>query len=163
APGLIPGAGTLDSGRASMVLRFDGPQTLELTGTTTGGNDLGGMRAPVQGLRDLPASTDLAVGLSGGADAVREAAKTARAGPDLPLGLRFPDDLAVLLGSNIVVGVDAHAGDDSAAARITTDPDRAQAVLDRLRRNARSQGEADVSGLLVRRTDDGVLVANSGS
>lgn len=173
-PGLPAIAG---SGRSTYVLRFDGPDALEVTGRLTGAESVAGLRRPVQGMGDLPASSIVALGLSGGRELVEaffaalDKAPRTGDGPtfadsvaqaEQELGLDLPDDLAVLLGSNIVASLQAEKGEDGVlevGARSTTDAARAGAVLDKMERAARQHGTNQP--LLRRQTEDGIVVATT--
>jgi hypothetical protein len=161
------------TGRTTMVARFDGPDVFELSGTTTGVDGAGWAQHEVQGMADLPASTAVAFGLADGDDLAARAWDAAKgffglfsesrddgAAADELLGLHMPDDLATLLGSNLLLAVDGGESDQvQVGARITTDVAAANRVLDTLEQH---QGGLLVPEFaLVRRTvgDDLVVAA----
>jgi hypothetical protein len=173
--GAVPQAfGGSASGRTTMVARFDGPDVFELSGTTTGVDGAGWAEHQVHGMNALPASTAVAFGLADG-DKLAAKAWTAAQGflgimsaegggdgssLEDELGLTMPDDLATILGSNLLVALDGGESDElQVGARITTDAAAATKVIDKL--------EAGSSELLmpeltvVRRTvgDDLVVAA----
>lgn len=160
AMGLASGA----SGRSTLVARFDGPDVFEVVGRATGADTAGWSTHPVRGLGELPASTALALGVSDGSRLVPlayESMKKSFGAKDVDLddlastfeqeyGIRFPADLALLFGDNLVLALDGTKGDQIAlGARITTDAAAATKVLDKVQTAVASQG-ADFP--LVRRT-----------
>ncbi len=149
-PGLLGGAA--GSGRTTVLARFDGPDVFEVTGTTTGVPGAGWAGHQVRGMGDLPDSTAVAFGLADGDALARTAwaavggvlGVTGASGPELEdaLGLSMPDDLATLLGTNLLLALDGGpSGELQLGARITTDAAAAGKVLDTI--------EAGSSGLLV--------------
>ena len=150
--GGVAGLGS-EAGRTTMVARFDGPEVFELVGSVTDVGPAGWATHPVSGLGDLPASTVLAFGLADGdelaprlVDAVRQGGGSAEGGGDTvddllaqaeqETGIELPEDLAVLLGDNLVTALDAESTDDGElqlGARVTTpDVGRAEQVIRRL-------------------------------
>jgi Protein of unknown function (DUF3352) len=151
----IAGAKGAGLSRARLVssLRFDGPDVLEMAGRVTGAPSVAGPQVAVKGFADLPATTVAALGLGGGAGAVDGAWKALRTQVDTSksaaasldsavamaktqFGLVLPDDLKLLLGSNLLLALD-HAGSDGGSinlgARVTTsDPKRADTLIGRL-------------------------------
>jgi hypothetical protein len=181
------GAGGLTSGtkvtggRTSYVLSFDGPDALEVRGASTGSSSVKAPKQPLKGFTELPKDSVVAFGLAGGDRMVADlfAGLGARLDGNAPgspeggfdgmvssaereLGIKLPDDLAVLLGSNFVAAMrDDNAGPTrlEVGARVTTDGPRAVAVVDKISKAAGAAGR-DVP--LVRRlTDDGLVVATS--
>ncbi len=78
------------------------------------------------------------------------------------LGIDLPDDLAVLLGSNLVAAMrDDQAGRTQleVGARVTTDGPRAVALVDKINKATKASG-SDFP-LERRLTDDGVVIASS--
>lgn len=164
--------------RMAYVLRFDGPDVVELAGHVTGGPTVPGGDVRLTGLLDLPASSAVAVGIGGGAALVdplwtsirKQAAATKGASADdlvaeaeRASGLDLPDDLKVLLGSNLVLGLDRaglRGGKPELGARVvTSEPARADALLDKLLTKA-----GVVSGVppvVHRATDDGYVLAST--
>lgn len=173
--GAVPQAfGGSASGRTTMVARFDGPDVFELSGSTTGADGAGWAEHQVQGMGDLPASTAVAFGMADG-DKLAAKAWTAVEGylgimgaeggdgsndPAEALGLTMPDDLATLLGSNLLVALDGgESGELQLGARITTDAAAAKKVLDTLEKQSGEWLAPDFS--VIRRTvgDDLVVAA----
>lgn len=173
-----PGAAA--SGRSTYVLHFDGADALEVTGRLTGARTVAGLQKPLTGFTDLPGSSVVALGLSGGDQLVKSFFDTlgkAGDGPDAlggqlfrqgaadagrELGIDLPADLEVLLGSNFVAALDGKAVRDGmveVGARSTTDAARAGAVLDKIEKAARAHG-ADWP-MERRRTADGIVVAST--
>jgi hypothetical protein len=161
------------SGRSTLVARFDGPDVFEVVGRATGATTAGWSSHPVTGLAELPASSVLAFGLADGKALVPKAYDSMResfgkqgqflddavAGLEHDYGIRVPDDVAVLLGDNLVAALDGTRSDSvQVGARVSTDVPRAQAVLDKVEAALRDQGgELPV----VRREAGGDLVIAS--
>ena len=161
------------SGRSTMVARFDGPDVFEIVGRASGTKTAGWATHAATGLGDLPESSVVALALADGDALVPKAWDSMREsfgaqGGDLDamagaaqeeLGITLPDDLATLLGDNLVAALDGErsAGID-VGARVTTDVPAAQAVLDKLEAAARRSG-ADLP--VVRREAGGDLVVAS--
>jgi len=126
---------------------------------------------------DLPAGTAAAVGVAGGGkqiretwDEQREALENATPGMSLddllgPLteeGFRLPEDLATLLGEDLVIAVDRAelaGGHIRAGARMRTDPDALADLFARVQEALIRHGEN--TPLYHRRTADGGVVATS--
>lgn len=137
------------NGRATYVARFDGPDAFEVSGRVSDADTVGWASRPVRGLAGLPASSVVAVGLADGDDLVTRVfesfrkAKSAEA-PDSgtptfddlvssaerDLGIELPEDLAVLLGDNLVAALDEESAEISVGIRVSTDVARAERVLD---------------------------------
>ena len=159
------------TGRAAYVVRFDGPDVLEVAGRFTDATALEGIApATLTGLTDLPASTVAALGLAGGEtlvgpmwrnlqeQAVAAGVEDLAAGAEQWLGLDLPGDLETLLGSNLVVAVDGEAlaaGRVDVGMRATTDGPRTAVVVERL---ARLLGELEPD-TRWQLTGDGYVVA----
>jgi len=178
--GSSPGAKST-GGRTSYVLSFDGDDALEVRGASTGASSLTPPDKPLQGFTELPEDSVVAFGLAGGNKLVAGFFDSLRAtiddtGPGGPeggfdgmvadaereLGIDLPDDLAVLLGSNLVAAMrDDQTGRTQleVGARVTTDGPRAVALVDKIN-NATDASGSDFP-LERRLTDDGVVVASS--
>ena len=168
-------------GRTSYVVSFDGDDALEVRGASTGASTLKAPDKPLQGFNELPEDSVVAFGLAGGDKLVGGFFDSLRAsisdtGPGGPeggfdgmvadaereLGIDLPDDLAVLLGSNLVAAMrDDQAGRTQleVGARVTTDGPRAVALVDKINKATRASG-SDFP-LERRLTDDGFVVASS--
>jgi hypothetical protein len=181
-PGATAGKGSPVS-RVRMVfsLRFDGPDVLEVAGRVTGSPEIAGPNLAVKGFADLPASTVAALGLGGGEGVVDSAWTALRkqvdsskggAGDSLDdavrdaesqYGIHLPDDLKLLLGSNLLLALDGSGLDDMSfnlGARVTTkDPKRADTLIGRLLGD--SAGRLPSVDLVHRATGDGYVVASS--
>jgi hypothetical protein len=173
-----PAASTAGKGRASYVLRFDGPDVLELRGSSAGGAALPGAKTPLHGFTDLPAGSLAAFGLVGGDRLVPvmfdQLRKTMGAAPgaaggfdqmvaqaEKELGIKLPQDLSVLLGSNLVASLDGLSMSDQqvqVGARVTTDGARAEAVLRKILAASHAHGQ-DLP-VYHRQTKDGYVVAS---
>jgi hypothetical protein len=172
--GALAGGVTGLAGRSTYVARFDGPDVFEVTGQVTGASTAGWSSHAVEGVADLPASSVVAFGLADGEELVpkvyeslRSAMAATDGGPpgvsvedmerqaERELGIEVPEDLAALLGDNLVAAVDGATSDSvEVGARVTTDVDRAERVL----------AAAQRSGLdlpVVRRVGDDELVVAS--
>ena len=163
-----------ETGRSTVVARFDGANVFEVVGRATGVGTGGWATHPVKGMDTLPASTVAAVGLSDGDKLVAKAWASMRSSlgdqagqldQSMALlrsefGVNLPDDLATLLGSNAVLALDSGQGSSriQGGARLSTDVSAAQGVLDKLEAAAKSSG-ADVP--LVRREGGGDLIVAS--
>ena len=178
--GIGPG-GAGSAGRTAWVLKFDGADALEVRGAVTGAKPVAGSDQKLQGFAELPEDSVVAFGLAGGDKMVPNVFEQLRAmfddmGADGPeggfdemiadaereLGIDLPDDLAVLLGSNLVGSLregTLRDGEVEIGARVTTDGPRAMAVVDQLKKAAGGQGE-DLP-IFSRLTDDGMIVASS--
>ena len=174
----VPGG----AGRSAYVLRFDGADAVEVRGAVTGANPLAGSTRKLRGFSDLPEDSVVAFGLAGGDqmipgffDGLRSMLDDmGEGGPqggfdgmvadaERELGIELPEDLAVLLGSNLVGALQkgslGGAGEFELGARVTTDGPRAVAVIDKLRQAARAQNE---DFPVVRRlTEEGMIVAST--
>jgi len=163
-------------GRFATVLRFDGP-TLEMVG------HVAGMQVPVDPvdgavtnhLSDLPASTLAAVSVNH-PDKIVEGVfkalptllpKEAQLDAMLDMvqkqfGLTLPDDAMTLLGSNIVVAVDADGVQDNPkiGMRAVTDTAAALSIVDRLEQVIWQMTNSTMA-LPRDETDDGYVVAST--
>jgi hypothetical protein len=168
-------------GRTSYVLRFDGDDALEVVGASTGSSSLKAPDKPLQGFNELPEDSVVAFGLAGGDKLVAGFFDSLRAtfddqaagGPEggfdgmvadaeRELGIDLPDDLAVLLGSNLVAAMrDDQAGSTQleVGARVTTDGPRAVALVDKI--NKATDAAGSDFPLERQLTDDGVVIASS--
>jgi hypothetical protein len=180
-PAVTGGKGSALGGtRLAYGLRFDGPDVLELAGHVAGAPEVAGPNVAVQHVADLPASTVAALGLGGGEGIVDSAWASLRTQVGSPkngdqpfddavtaaesqLGLKLPDDLKLLLGSNLLVALDSSGlreHDLALGARVTTsDPKRADDVVGRLIDHLGV--EAGGVGLVHHATSDGYVVASS--
>ena len=165
------------SGRAAYVLRFDGPDAVEVAGQFTDAEQIRGIgSASLQGMGDLPAGTVAAFGLAGGdqlvepmLDSLREQVEAMGgswdemvAEAEQQLGITLPEDLQALLGSNLLMTLDSaglERGELSVGARAVTDPGRAGPVVDRLTRLLQ-QAEPDVRSEV---TGDGYVIGSDPS
>lgn len=174
--GLNPSA-ISSSMRMAYVMRFAGADVVELAGHVTGAPTVPGGDVPLTGLVDLPASSAVALGLGGGEalvdplmSAMRKQAAAASgdglSADDLvalaerSTGLDLPDDLRLLLGSNLLVALDRsglRGGAPEVGARVTTtEPARADSLLDQL-----VSGAWEVPPFVHRATDDGYVAAST--
>jgi hypothetical protein len=189
-PGVTAGAGGKGSAlsRARLVssLRFDGPDVLEIAGRVKGAPEIAGPNVAVHDFADLPATTVAAVGLGGGDGVVASAWKAIHkqidgskgAGRSLDdavgqaesqWGLHLPDDLELLVGSNLLLALDRSGLDRSdpsasgmeVGAHVTThDPKRADTLIGRLTRDLGTRAPG-AHGVVHRVTADGYVVASS--
>ncbi|HTE72789.1 MAG TPA: DUF3352 domain-containing protein [Actinomycetes bacterium] len=168
------GLGT-SAGRTTMVARFAGPDVFEVVGSVGGAEAASWATHPLTGLDVLPASTVAAVGIADGDElapllvesARRSAEDTAAlddgiAALEEESGIALPEDLAVLLGDNLVGAIDAGEsgaiGSVEGGVKVRTDASRAQRLLGPLL-SGDLGGPADV----VLRTDgDSYVLATSG-
>jgi hypothetical protein len=161
------------TGRSTYVARFAGPDVFEVTGTATSPETAGWETSGVTGMETLPESSVVAFGLAGGDALVRSVYDSVRtavdeapgvaAGPSFDemvaaaekeLGIEVPDDLAALLGDNLLVALDgSDRGSLDVGARLSTDVTRAERVLDVLEKTAKS----DIPVIRERAGDDLVL------
>lgn len=169
----------LPVGSAAAVLRFDsqyvelkavmhgGGQTL--TPTTTGAGDV---------VATLPDSTAAALAISDGESLVGtiwDQLQKSLAGSGIKLGevtkdfseeygIALPDDLKPLLGKSLALAVDKEDGGDlpKIAARIETDPAKAEAVVDKVTALVASQTGADVPIEKAKDGDTLVLATDKG-
>jgi hypothetical protein len=123
-------------------------------------------------MAELPASSAAAIGLADGDELVPRAIASMRkslgkeadldegiASFEREVGIQVPEDLAVLLGDNLVAALDGERSDQlEAGARVSTDVAAAERVLDKLVAAARSHG-GDVP--VVHRAAGGDLVVAS--
>lgn len=162
------------SGRAAYVLRFDGPDAVEVAGQFSDAEQIRGIgSASLQGMGDLPAGTVAAFGLAGGDQLVEPMLDSLRqqveamggswdemvAEAEQQLGITLPEDLQALLGSNLLMTLDSaglERGELSVGARAVTDPGRAGPVVDRLTRLLQ-QTEPDVRSQV---TGDGYVIGS---
>lgn len=178
-----PGGATLPKaqldqiqGRYAFTVRFEGDD-LEVVGQ---GVDLPAVPKTAPGggtgIAQLPDSSVAAVAFVGGADYLRDgwtrlldAAKSSGADIEAQLGqleqqfrVSLPEDLAVLLGDGFALALDKQgldSGDIAVGARIRTDQDKAESVLDNLERILREQGTA--VPIARDRIDGGIVLASS--
>lgn len=144
------------TGRTTLVARFDGPDAFEVTGQVRGADAASWSSHRVRGMAALPGSSMVAVGLADGDElvtrafaAIREALgdeggagmfglstfDDAVAQAEQFLGIELPEDIAVLLGDNVVAALDGgDSGEPQVGARISTDVTRAERVLDAITR-----------------------------
>jgi hypothetical protein len=174
-----------EAGRTTMVARFDGPDVFEVVGSVTGVGPAGWASHPVTGLGDLPESTVLALGLADGDELVTRVVEAARSGSaedgdggpaldellgqaEAETGIKVPEDVATLLGDNLVGALDGTADEDGAlqvAARVrTSDVTRAGQVIQQLAADGpdlvlRTGGDTYAVGSSQRHTDQ-VLAAD---
>ena len=181
-PGVTGAQGSaLSHARLVSSLRFDGPDVLEIAGRVKGSPEIAGPNVAVKGFADLPATTVAAIGLAGGDGVVDGAWKSLRKQLDASkgasdsfdnavgqaesqYGLRLPDDIKLLLGSNLLLALD-RTGLDKAniqvGAHVTTaDPKRADALIGRLIRDLPTAA-LGVPKVVHRVTGDGYVLASS--
>ncbi|NEA36779.1 DUF3352 domain-containing protein [Streptomyces sp. SID13031] len=141
----LAGKTTLPQGSAAAALRFDA-QYVELKGIARGDKSIKVNSANAgDQIAKLPDSTAGALTLSDGANLVDTIWKQLeKSGSDLNLpeltkdftdeyGLVLPDDLKPLLGKNLSIAVDKDSSNGpKIAARIETDPAKAEAVVDKV-------------------------------
>ena len=158
------------AGRTTMVARFAGPDAFEVVGSVSGAEAASWATHPLTGLDELPGSTVAAVGIADGdelaprlVESMRSSAEDTTVLDDSiaeleeETGIALPEDLAVLLGDNLLGSIDA-GGDDGvidAGVKVRTDVARAQRLLEPLL--------ADSPDDVVLRTDgDSYVLATSG-
>lgn len=171
-PGVIDGV----SGRSTYVARFDGPDAFEVTGTVRDAGTAGWAAKPVRGLGELPTSSVLAVGVADGDElvtrtfaAIRDAWASMPPGSGAPsfdemvteaergLGVDLPDDVAVLLGDNLVGALNgSESGQVDVGVRVSTDVARAERVLD-----IATKAAGDPVPLVRRRVGEELVVAST--
>jgi hypothetical protein len=149
----------LPTGSVAGVLRFDASY-VELKGVVHGDKSVkAGAAKADEIVTTLPDSTAAAVALSDGesyVDRIWEAVQKSSQGSGVDVteladqfgaqyGIKIPEDLKLLLGKNFVVAVDKTSGENmpNVAAKAKTDPDKAEAVVDKLIQVARTQGNVD--------------------
>ena len=186
-PGVAGGkSSALSRARLVSSLRFDGPDVLEIAGRVKGAPEIAGPNVAVHDFADLPATTVAAVGLGGGDGVVASAWKAMHkqidgskgAGRSLDdavgqaeslWGLHLPDDLELLVGSNLLLALDRSGLDRSdpsasgieVGAHVTThDPKRADTLIGRLTRDLGTRAPG-AHGVVHRVTGDGYVVASS--
>jgi hypothetical protein len=170
---LATGAGGTSAGRTTMVARFAGPDAFEVVGSVGGTDAASWATHPLTGLGELPASTVAAVGIADGdelaprlVESMRSSAEDTTVLDDTiadleeETGIALPEDLAVLLGDNLVGAIDS-GGDDGwidGGVKVRTDATRAQRLLEPLLAE-----RPDGPGRPVLRTDgDSYVLATSG-
>jgi hypothetical protein len=166
--------------RVVFSLRFDGPDVLELAGTIKHRTNISDPNVPLKGFANLPPSTVAAIGLGGGDSLVDHAWKNIGQGIDSSAGadsfdnavrqaealygLKLPDDLKLLLGSNLLVALDSSglgAGSVELGARVTTgNPKRANSLIGRLTKGL-TGSEMGLPDITHQVTGDGYVVASS--
>ena len=163
------GLGT-SAGRTTMVARFAGPDVFEVVGSVGGAEAASWATHPLTGLDELPASTVAAIGIADGDELAPRLVQSVRgsagdttvlddtiAGLEEETGIALLEDLAVLLGDNLVGAIDSggDGGRIDGGVKVRTDPTRAQRLLEPLL----ADGPEDV----VLRTDgDSYVLATSG-
>ncbi|MDX6258681.1 MAG: hypothetical protein QOH84_369 [Kribbellaceae bacterium] len=170
APDGLAGKTTLPEGSAAAALRFDS-QYVELKGIARGDKSIKVSSANAgDQIAKLPDSTAGAFTLSDGANLVdtvwTQLQKTAGAELNLPeltkgftdeYGLVLPDDLKPLLGKNLSIAVDKDSSNGpKIAARIETDPAKAEAVVDKVTSLIRTQSPTEIP--IKKAKDDKTLV-----
>jgi Protein of unknown function (DUF3352) len=166
--------------RLVYTLRFDGPNVLEFSGSVKGVPEIAGGNVPVKNFAELPATTVAAMGMGGGSDLVDKSWKSLRkqvgamgdadmfdssvAQAEQQFGLKLPDDLKLLLGSNMLLAVDSQglSGGSPEAGLLVTTPDakRADSLLGRILGDFAGSGIPDITHKV---TGDGYVVASSAS
>jgi hypothetical protein len=174
--GGLSGSVTGLSGRSTYVARFDGPDVFELTGRVTDAETVGWSTHPVKGVAELPESSVVALGIADGDELVQRAFESLReavgsadgpqGGPGFDdmvrdaergLGIDLPDDVAALLGDNLVAALDGTPSDSiEVGARVTTDVTRAERVLDALQ-----AGDSGDWAMTRQRVGDDLVVAST--
>ena len=173
--GVVGGVGGA-GGRSAYVARFDGPDVFEVAGRVVGAETTGWASHPVEGVAQLPESSVVAFGLADGDELVNRLYETLRTayekgGPEqgMPpfedmvaqaeagLGIEIPEDVAALLGDNLVGALDGgKSGTVQLGARVRTDVARAERVLDLL-----TSGDAGDFVLARERVGDELVVAST--
>jgi hypothetical protein len=153
---------------------------LEQAGNNKAGAKITDPNIPLKDFDKLPSTTVAATGLGGGDSLVDHAWKNIGQGIDQSqgadsfdnavreiesqFGLNLPDDLKLLLGSNMLIALDSSGlaeGKIAAGARVTTtDGKRANALIGRLTQ-ALENTPIGAPELIHRVTGDGYLVASS--
>jgi hypothetical protein len=163
----------LPVGSAAAALRFDA-QFVELKGVVHGDKSFTPGRAEAGDIASkLPDTTAAALALSDGENLVGKIweqleKSSAAGGVELgeltrsfteQYGLALPDDLKPLLGKNLAVAVDEDSGSQpKLAARMETDPAKAEAAVDKLTNLMRSRSGRDVP-IRKAKDDDTLVVA----
>lgn len=170
--GGVGGAG----GRSAYVARFDGPDVFEVAGRVIGADATGWASHSVTGMETLPESSVVAFGLADGDELVSRLYETLRtayekggteagmppfgdmvAQAEAQLGVEIPEDVAALLGDNLVGALDGGtSGTVQLGARVRTDVARAERVLDLL-----TAGDAGDFALARQRVGDELVVAST--
>ncbi|HEU4946056.1 MAG TPA: DUF3352 domain-containing protein [Kribbella sp.] len=157
----------LPTGSAAAALRFDS-QYVELKGVVHGDKTFkAGAANAADVVSTLPDSTAGALAISDGATLVGtiwEQLQKSTAGTGIELGdltkdfteqygITLPDDLKPLFGKNFVVAVDSDDDDGpKIAARMETDPAKAEEVVDKVSDLIRNQTSADIP---IKKAKDG--------
>lgn len=143
------------TGRSTYLARFDGPDVFEISGRVTDADAAGWATHAVEGMDELPESSVVAFALADGEELVprlyeslREALRD-QPGQGMPdvdqmvadaerdLGIEIPEDVAALLGDNLVAALDGTSSESvQVGARVRTDVTRAERVLDALESGA---------------------------
>ncbi|TDD30339.1 DUF3352 domain-containing protein [Kribbella turkmenica] len=166
-------AGISDASMAA-ALRFDASY-VELKGIVHGdrstkvdGADAGEL------IGQLPDTTAAALAVSGGENLVdtmwKQLEKASNSniqelteGITEETGLKLPDDLKILLGRNLAVAIDKNAGNGpKIAARMKTDPAKAEPVVEKLTTLLRRKAEADIP-IETAKDGDSLVVATDQS
>lgn len=172
------------SGRASYVVRFDGPDILEVKAQGVGSTLTVQKLSPLKGFTALPERSVAAVGLADGEQFVphifeawqkvaaelgeEKSFNSAVSSLERELDVELPDDAAVLLGSNLVASLHnlnvakRPVGDAEVVgmgARITTDGRRAMQLLGKI--EAAMAAEGAEFPIVRREVDGGVVVAST--
>ncbi len=161
----------LPEGSAAAVLRFDS-QYVELKGVVHGDQSLKvGTKDAGDVIGKLPDTTAGALALSDGANLVgtiwtQLEKSSGQAGINLgdltknftdEYGITLPDDLKPLLGKNLALAIDKDKADGpKIAARIDTDPGKAEEVVDKLLNLMHSRTTANIP--VKKAKDDDTLV-----
>jgi hypothetical protein len=161
----------LPEGSAAAVLRFDS-QYVELKGVVHGDQSLKVSNTDAgEVIGKLPDTTAGALALSDGANLVgtiwtQLEKSSGQAGINLgdltksfsdEYGIALPDDLKPLLGKNLAIAVDKDSAEaPKVAARMETDPAKAEAVVDKLLNLLHSRTPANVP--IKRAKDEDTLV-----
>jgi hypothetical protein len=157
------------AGRTTMVARFAGPDVFEVVGSVGGAEAASWATHPLTGLDELPASTVAAIGIADGDELAPRLVEAMRgSGGDTTVlddtladleeetGISLPEDLAVLLGDNLVGALDSGGANGwiDGGVKVRTDAARAQRLLEPLL--------SDAPGDVVLRTDgDSYVLASS--
>ncbi|WP_238173454.1 DUF3352 domain-containing protein [Kribbella speibonae] len=180
AKGLASISGKVDSGQiaglgdatAAVALRFDASY-VELKGIAHGDKSVKVGAADAGDLvTKLPDSTAGAIAISGGESLIDTAwAQVQKAGGDKlqPMideiaqetGLKLPDDLKSLAGKNLSVSIDKDTADGpKIAARMETDPAKAEPVVQKLTSLLRQRSSANIP-IETAKDDDTLVVSTS--
>ncbi|WP_410787701.1 DUF3352 domain-containing protein [Kribbella sp. C-35] len=180
AKGLASISGKVDSGQiaglgdasAAVALRFDASY-VELKGIAHGDKSVKVGNADAGDLvTKLPDGTAGAIAISGGENLIDTAwAQVQKAGGDKlqPMideiaqetGLKLPDDLKTLAGKNLSVSIDKDTADGpKIAARMETDPSKAEPVVQKLTTLLRERSSANIP-IETAKDDDTLVVSTS--